>query len=350
MTHSPPLAIALILALTFISCSENTTPSQPEGSGNHPQVAPEFAWASNSWAARSRLPTARERNAAGVVKNSVGESIVYVLGGVAPDDFGTDVSTIEAYKYATNTWTTKTSRFKGTWTNGVGVIGGKLYISGGFSSTGALKTLYVYDPLRDRLTRKADMPRRFSSGVTGVIGGKLYVLPAVCNNCTNTFSRRFYRYDPSTNVWTSLPSCPRIHADGAGGVISGRFYVAGGGDGTEIDSPNLDVYDPVTNKWKSLHSMPEPVRSAGGAVVDNQLYSVGGVGSRGHWKVFAYNPVTNTWRTKAPMLIGRQWPAATTITAFGNSKILAMGGFKDGNLTGELTDTSAASANEAYKP
>lgn len=337
------------------SCGDSTTPTEPGPGRDHTPTAPEFAWASNSWAARAPLPTGRERNAAGVVRNSLGRSILYVLGGVTPDEFGDDVTSIEAYDYVTNTWTTKSSRFSGTWTNGVGEIGGKLYISGGLTSSAALKTLYAYDPVNDRLTRKADMPRRVSGGVTGVIGGKLYVLTAVCNDCTGdshqgSFSRRFWRYDPATNSWSFLAWCPRVHADAAAGVINGKFYVAGGGDGVQIESSNLDVYDPVTNRWKALAPMPEPVRSAGGAVLNNRFYSVGGVGPQGHWKVFAYDPVTNTWQTKAPMLTGRQWPATATITAFANSKILAVGGFEDGNLTGELTDRSAASANEAYKP
>jgi N-acetylneuraminic acid mutarotase len=340
------------VVLVLVSCDQNTSPTQPVTTVDQPLPVPEFAWASNSWRARAPMPTGRERNAAGVVVNSAGESILYVFGGTTPDEFGDDVLTIEAYNYATDKWITKSSRFRGTWTNGVGVIGGRLYISGGLTSLGVLRTLYAYDPARDLMIRKADMPRSISNGVTGVIGGKLYVLTGVCNSCTGdshqgSFSRRFWRYDPGTNLWSFLPWCPRVHAGGVGGVINGKFYVAGGTSEVGASS-GLDMYDPLTNKWKALASMPEPVGDAGGAVLNNQLYSVGGEGPLGHWKVFAYNPVTNSWTTKAPMLTGRQWPAVATITAFGNSKILAVGGFQTDN--GGSTPLQAARANEAYKP
>jgi Kelch motif len=62
----------------------------------------------------------------------------------------------------------------------VGVIAGKLYLSGGFDDTlttsKPLAKLVVYDPVRDVFVRKRDMPRRSIWGVTGVIGGRLYVL------------------------------------------------------------------------------------------------------------------------------------------------------------------------------
>jgi hypothetical protein len=77
------------------------------------------------------------------------------------------VTSIQAYNYVTNTWTTKSSRFERTYLNGVGVIGGKLYLAGGAveKPEGVYtyeRGLYVYDPVADRLTRKADLVPAFS--------------------------------------------------------------------------------------------------------------------------------------------------------------------------------------------
>jgi N-acetylneuraminic acid mutarotase len=262
-----------------------------------------------------------------------------------------DISTVEAYNYATNSWTGKSATLRRARTNGVGLIGGKLYVSGGILDTGdgheATLTVFAYDPIADVFTRKADMPRPASDGVTGVIGGKLYVLTGGCGNCAVFVSRRFWRYDPATNAWSFLPQCPRAHLSGAGGVINGKFYVAGGSNEAFSATKNLDVYDPVTNTWTARAPLPETVFAPAGAVLNNKLYVMGGtVGADSHTSktVFAYDPATNTWTTKAPMLTARfRLAAAGLVTPFGNPKILAVGGL-------DLANPSAGGANELFTP
>ncbi|HEV7366242.1 MAG TPA: kelch repeat-containing protein, partial [Gemmatimonadales bacterium] len=229
--------------------------------------------------------------------------------------------------------------------NGVGVIGGKLYLSGGLTEHGdgaeADNTLVVYDPVLDAFTLKANMPRHTYDGVTGVVGGKLYVVVGFCSDCTHATDRRLYRYDPTTNTWnTSLSWAPHPHALGAGGVIRGKFYVAGGvGDANGNPSNTLDVYDPATNTWKTLAPLPFPVIAAAGAVIQNQLYLIGG-GHRGR-SVLAYDPVTNTWKQKNALPTGRiNLAAASFVTPSGNPKILAVGG----------RGSQAYTANELYTP
>jgi N-acetylneuraminic acid mutarotase len=338
----PPMSIvALTLgAFAFLSCSDDTAPTQPGSVADQP-LAPEFAWASNSWQTRAPMPGPRWNFASGVVNNSTGQSTLYVFGGA--DDHG-NVTRVEAYDYTTNSWTTKASQFERTYLNGTGVIGGKIYIAGGVVEVGEgtivyKKTLVVYDPATDAFTPKADMPRTLALGVTGVMGGKLYVVGGRCGECSPQVSRRMYRYDPTTNAWSFLPWAPRAHLHGASGVINGKLYVAGGYEGTTSTS-NLDVYDPLTNRWKALAPVPQPLSGAGGAVLNNKLYVVGAGAS--FKSVYAYDPATNTWATKAQLPTGRDLLEAATVTAFGNQKILAVGGLDP--------STGITAVNQAYKP
>jgi N-acetylneuraminic acid mutarotase len=255
------------------------------------------------------------------------------------------VGAIEAFNYATNSWQTMKENGAAVETNGLGVIGGKLYFSGGLTEHGdgpeADNSLVAYDPVRDAFTVKASMPRHTYDGVTGVIGGKLYVVLGFCSDCTHFIDRRLYRYDPATNTWnTSLSWAPHPHALGAGGVIKGKFYVAGGvADVNGNPSNTLDVYDPATNTWKTLAPLPFPVVAAAGAVIQNQLYLIGG-GHRGR-SVLAYDPVTNTWKQKNALPTGRiNLAAASFVTPSGNPKILAVGG----------RGSQAYTANELYTP
>jgi N-acetylneuraminic acid mutarotase len=351
MTPQPRnLAFALSL-LSLAACGENTAPIQPETPGDQSLDVSSLALAPNAWTNRARLPDNMPRGglAAVVVNNAAGQPILYAFGGSFEDHTH---SAILAYNYSRNTWTTKASSLELSYSNGVGRIGGQLYISGGylggregFCCEATQRTLYAYDPVADRLIRKADMPRQTADGVTGVINGKLYVLSGTCVDdeppvfdCDVASNRRLlYRYDPATNTWTTLGPAPHSHAGGAGGVINGRFYVAGGSG-----NRRLDVYDPATHRWRARADLPEARSGAAGAVLQNKLYVIGGTGPSGNRVVLAYDPVTNIWKARASLNVGRSsLAAASLVTAFGNPKILAAGGFDRSEGPG---------ANELYTP
>ena len=187
--------------------------------------------------------------------------------------------------------------------NGIGKIGNKLYFSGGYIEDGvgeATRELWAYDYSKNLMIRKAPLPIFSAEGVSGVINGKLYVLPGACNGngypnagyCSEEQTRRFYRYDPVTNTWVSRRQAPNFHRKGAAVVIDGKLYVAGGLAGFDTPVAALDVYDPTTNTWRTLAPMPRG-GTAGGAGLHGKFYVVSG------GQTYAYNPVTNQWKTRA---------------------------------------------------
>jgi len=273
------------LALAMLACTSEQTPTEPGTPGNQAPAAPALALASNTWTAKAPIPGDRLYGlSAGVAPNSAGRSIVYVVGG---HDGGPGTTfPIQAYDVATNTWTTKAPRTYRTRLNGVGKIGSRLYFSGGFqygSVDEYSAELYAYDPAADRLIRKRDMPKHTAEGVTGVIGGKLYVMPGTCSGelwpypgyCQVEPIRELYRYDPATNVWTKLARSPHFHKHGAGGVINGKFYVVGGLTNGYTPAAYLDVYDPATNTWSTLAPVPTAGRVIG-AVLGGKLFVIAG--------------------------------------------------------------------------
>lgn len=253
---------------------------------------------------------------------------------------------VEGYNATTNTWSRKASLpSKRVALNGAGVIGGKVYVTGGGDISGRpTKTLYVYNPAADRWNRKADLPVGSSGGITGAIGGKLYVLTGTCPADFCTTQGRLYRYDPATNKWTRRADALDTHSFGVGGVIDGKFYVAYGNQGGTEGS--VDVYDPVTNKWKTklriayekLVTPPSAVErgtvvDAAGAVIDGQLYLISGrkstepmVKQEVPW-VFAYDPVANAWTRKADIQSNRRGAVAGKAKgAAGKFQIIVAGG------------------------
>ena len=312
--------LSATMALGMVACTSDETLTQPETAGDQSIAKSLSALASNTWTAKAPLPGGLLGVSAGMALNSAGQSIVYTFGGQFPDSPGPGPAGVQAYNVATNTWTSRSAHtqpvIRG---NGVGKIGSKLYFSGGYYGDELYASeLDAYDYGADRMIKKADMPKHTGDGVTGVINGKLYVLPGTCelNDCATNPIRRLYRYDPATNTWVAGALAPHFHKNGAAGVINGKFYVAGGLNSFQPVA-DLDVYDPATNTWKTLAPLPT-AGVAIGAALGGKLFVI----SAGNHS-YAYNPATNTWKTRASPTWGHG--AIVRVVLDGTSRLHAVG-------------------------
>jgi hypothetical protein len=310
MSRFLPIQLSLMLGvLSLAACGDNSNPADPDGAGSPAPATLSLTAATNSWARRAPPPFDQYEYGydLGMAPNSAGQSIVYTFGGASGDD-GSTGRGVQAYNVATDTWTGKLSRVGVYYSNGVGKIGSKLYFSGGYNEVGTPpsfdRALWAYDYSSDRMIRKADLPIYSAEGVTGVISGKLYVLPGACStdfypaktDCAEEATRRFYRYDPGTNTWISRRQAPHFHRNGAAAVINGKFYVTGGSGASGEFIRALDVYDPATNTWSTL--APLPAGGGGeGAALQGQFYVVGS-------HTYAYNRITNQWKARAAPDVG----------------------------------------------
>jgi N-acetylneuraminic acid mutarotase len=317
MSRSLPLSLAV---LTLAACGDNVAPTQPEIGGDPAPAALSLAAGSNTWTPTAAPPFTPDIYGyhIGMAPNSAGQSIVYTFGGTSSDEGGTGIG-VQAYNVATNTWTGRSSRVFVYSSNGVGKIGNKLYFSGGANDHDATPSfsnqLWAYDYSSDRMIAKAGLPIYSAGGVTGVINGKLYVLPGACSGerypaagyCAVEATRRFYRYDPATNTWVTRRQAPHFHRAGAAAVIDGKFYVAGGFVNQSFDpTAALDVYDPATNTWRTLAPLPT-AGGARGAALGGRFYVVvyGSNGNTSFTRAYAFNPATNKWTAKAaPDVVG----------------------------------------------
>ena len=336
MLRLSPLSLVLGLG-ALAACAEDQTPTQPGSDTNVQPSAPAVAaLTSNSWTIKAAPPGFPFMNgtSAGVMPDANGNPVVYLLGG--GDNDGGWSAPVLIYRIATNSWSSPGSepRVDVFNSNGVGRIGNLLYISGGENFAGGgfgiQGLFFAYDPAKNTLTQKATPPKLTAEGVTGVIGGKLYVLPAVCDgdffpratSCEFEDFRRLFRYNPATNLWATKKPAPHFHPLGAGGVISGKFYAAGG-TGTNT----LDRYDPATDTWNTLAPLPVG-GEARGAVMQGKLYVVvtnfNQTLGKFVFDAFAFDPATNAWTRKAAPRYTHSEIVA--ITWNGKPHLLAVGG------------------------
>ena len=315
-------------SLVLVSCAETSTEPEMAQAAN-----PALAVASNTWITRANLPNIeREGLATAVVPNASGQSILYAIGGRSISTRGS-LGKVQAYNATTNTWSDRASLpIAAYWTNGAGVIGGKIYISGGETRDKFFRNeLHMYNPTTDTWTRKRDMPGVTWGGITGVINNQLYVLTCVDEDlCWQHSHLVLYRYNPATDQWAQLSVTPVGLGFPMGGVIGGKLYATGGPSG------GLLVYDPATNGWTSKASLPGRRWNGAGVALAGKLYILGGFEQDGDdfrlvRKTSVYDPATNTWSNKAVMPTHRRHFSASRVVVDGQARIDAVGGVRPGN-------------------
>jgi N-acetylneuraminic acid mutarotase len=188
-------------------------------------------------------------------------------------------------------------------------------------------------------TTKEPMPFVSADPWGAVIGEVFY---SICPNVPHLGEpSRLLAYDPATDSWESKsPMLIQRHGV-AVGVGDNEIYIAGGWDGGG-DHGELEVYDPMTDGWTLKNPMPMPVRSPAGAVLDGIFYVTGGAITYPQpatplQTVFAYNPVTDSWSTRAPMPTARGSHGVAAI----NGILYAVGGNSPAGVFSTL---------EAYDP
>lgn len=339
----------ILLALSWlavVSCAEETTAPNTAA----PSAGPDFALASNTWLTRRDMPLELIEQVAAVVPNAAGQSILYAIGGGLADSPKPGalipLGEVRAYNVATNTWTSKRDMPAARWgMNGAGVIGGKIYVTGGYTKAGeywgSTASLFVYNPASDTWTRKRDMPAGGGNGVTGVIRGQLYVI--TLNYSVNQVVR-FFRYDPTKDAWTTLPSpadYPKYYV--GGGVINNKLYLMGASDG--FKEYRVLEYNPNTNQWTKRQSwssqscVPNFECSIGGpaVVMLAHLYVFGSysTGVSGGPGIFIYDPASDSWESKPLITTFGYWDdsrlTAARVFVNGQPRVEVIGGYRPGN-------------------
>ncbi|MGH6961460.1 MAG: kelch repeat-containing protein, partial [Dongiaceae bacterium] len=233
----------------------------------------------------------------------------------------------------------------------VAELNGKIYVIGGYpSSRVTVATVQAYDPAADRWERVTPLPRPLNHAMAASSGGKLYVIGGETASAGTTYVDSVYEYDPATAAWTARAAMPTARSSGSTGVIDGKIYVAGGRPPRGSD---FAVYDPRADRWTTLPELPTQRNHLGVAALNGKLYVIGGrfgggANSELTGVVEVFDPASNTWARRAPMIKPRgginALEALGCLHVFGgeNNPQHPSGVFPDHDVYNPVTDTWAS--------
>lgn len=281
--------------------------------GFTPGTSPEFP--STKWVQKASLPTGRCCLGAAAING-----LIHAVGGKVPSIGPGQVATLEVYDPASNTWQTKSPAPHTKSHAAVAAIGGKLYVTGGFGSSGVPDAATdIYDPATGLWSSGAPMPTPRGAPAAAVVDGILYVIGGLDNSgLVGITYQTVEAYDPSTDTWISRSAMPTARFSTAAGAINGLIYVAGGAKtigslGTQ-GFATLEVYDPNTDTWLTKSPLPAPRSGAAAGVIDGNLYVAGGVIPDGETStVLIYHPQSDAWTFSVSLPKNRAFAAGVVV-------------------------------------
>ena len=224
-------------------------------------------------------------------------------------------------------------------------IDGKGYVALGRTAvrSGVLKDCWQYDPNKGDSCwkRKADFPGIARVKATAaVVNGKAYVglgfniALGVYN--TDACLKDFWMYDPLTDTWTQKANFPSNYTDACGCfVVNNEIYVTSGMDGAGFGN-EVWKYIPVEGQpgtWVRLNDFSGRARAGGIAITDGEhIYFGTGYLTFNANDWWEYLPASDSWSQRKNMPDnGRENSVSLTIN---NRFFISTGRHFGGNMTG----------------
>jgi len=217
----------------------------------------------------------------------------------------------------------------------IGRIGNYVYIFGG-QGTGGGSTALAFNLTTELWEPSTPAPTTGSNWNGCVVNDSImYVL-------TPTYSQTVQKFVPidggPTGTWYPVTPFP-VSSSGMAVAWDGDNYIYTGGTAASPYGPQCFKFDVTTETFTAIASLPEGRGWAGGSFINGKFYVFGGSNTSYQYTntTYEYNPSSNTWSTKAPMLKALSFNCFNTATV-GNYAYLIGGG--GGNATSiPSTDT-----------
>jgi N-acetylneuraminic acid mutarotase len=165
------------------------------------------------------------------------------------------------------TWTVKAPASSKRTEVAAAAVGGKIYVIGGFVEPGLgnIKDFAItplveeYDPTTDRWTPKVPLPVGLHHTGIGVIGDRIYVIGGFRQSLFSVWRpvATVYAYDPVADSWTERRPMATARGALAVAAINGKLLAAGGYDGS-ANSGAVEEYDPADGRMENESASSHP--------------------------------------------------------------------------------------------
>ncbi len=282
-----------------------------------------------SWKLGAPIPTARK-----LLGAASDGKLVYAVGGT---NGTTDLSAVEAYDPATDTWTKMPDLPRGRSDFGVAVTDARLVAVGGTAGGQVLKSVAALDLTTATWTDLPDLGiARHGLAVDAVgktvyaIGGSTGAADGQATASAEALKLAPRRPQPAPE-WRTLPDAPTARLMMASTVLDGKIWVAGGiRNGETLQT--VETYDAQTGAWQPQPPLPIPLHHATAATYHGQVVVIGGATDTiadASNKVFAFRD--GEWTELPPLQHARAAAAAAVV----DDKLVVVGGQDDKQLVAQ---------------
>jgi len=239
-------------------------------------VVEAYDTATDTWIRRADMPTPRNALSAVAVDGKIyaigGWGYDRPEGGwesIDPTATGQDFASVEVYDPATDTWATRADMPTARSHMTVSAVDGKIYaIGGGARIVGGRKgdwlpVVEVYDTATNRWARAADLPTPRTVMSSTVVDGRIYVMGGEFHRGPTSSTEELMRamrtlsvvevYDPASGRWARGADLATARGWFSASVVNGKVYVVGGRSvapdagtpGARATFPEMEVYTPT---------------------------------------------------------------------------------------------------------
>lgn len=272
------------------------------------------------WKPGAPMPTPRQ-----MLRAAADDKLVYAVGG----NNGSDLTTVEAYDPAADTWTALPPMAEPRSDLGVAIADRRLVVAGGEAGGQTLATSAALDLSTSTWSDLPDLATARHGAATAGVGKTVYVIGgstgAGDNPVTSTAEalKLPARKAQPASAWKALPDAQTPRLMTAWTVADDKIWIMGGMLGKDETLDTVETYNPKTGDWDSQPPLPVPLNHAAATTYKNEVVVIGGAEDAladASNKVFAMRD--DEW-VELPSL---QYPRAAAAAAVVGDKLYVVGG------------------------